>query len=59
MYLCYGFGGYFLLLRFEVVLVLGVFLIVVLCIEKRVLDRLCEFVLEEGLLNYLNDSFWN
>lgn len=59
MHLRYGLGGHPPLLRSEVALVLGVSSTAVLCTEKRALDRLRELALEEGLLNYLNDSFWN
>ena len=58
MRLRYGLGGEPPLSRAEVALLLGISSVAVCTAEKRALGRLRDLALEEGFMNYLNDSFW-
>ncbi|KAG0567936.1 hypothetical protein KC19_7G173200 [Ceratodon purpureus] len=58
MRLRFGLGGEPPLSRSEVALVLGISSVAVFTTEKRALERLRDLALEEGFMNYLNDSFW-
>jgi DNA-directed RNA polymerase specialized sigma subunit len=58
MRLRFGLGGEPPLSRSEIASVLGISSVAVFTTEKRALERLRDLALEEGFMNYLNDSFW-
>lgn len=58
MRLRFGLGGEPPLPRSEIASVLGISSVAVFTTEKRALERLRDLALEEGFMNYLNDSFW-